>query len=213
MAKDNAADPQKLRSRRAGTTMEEMDPHDVLGVDPDAPPTEVTAAYRRQAKRWHPDRAAEADAQLRMAEVNAAYELLRAGVWQRGRRERSGPPAGRSGAWLPDAVRRALGAELLGALADGEPVGLATPAATWASPRTLLAVTDRRLLWLLDDAPVHRVRSLRFRDVEEIFQRAGRVRRGVASVHARTRSRRRIAFAELRPPTAEAIVRSVAGGA
>ena len=53
------------------------------------------------------------------------------------------------------------------ALDEGEAVALVTPAATWASPRTLLAVTDRRLLWLLDDAPTHRVRSLPYTAIAE----------------------------------------------
>jgi curved DNA-binding protein CbpA len=190
----------------------DVDPHAVLGVDADASPDEVTAAYRRQAKRWHPDRVAGAHTQLKMAEVNAAYELLRADLWQQRRRDR---PASRTpgprGSWLPDAVRRALGAELLRALDEGEPVRLVTPAATWASPHTLLVVTDRRLLWLLDDAPVHRVRSLRFRDIADIAHRPGRLRRETATLQARTRTRRRIAFAELRPDTAAAVARHVEG--
>ena len=74
----------------------------------------------------------------------------------------------------PTPLRRALGRELLGALEDGEDVAMVTPTSTWASPQALLAVTDRRLLWLLDDAPTHRVRSLRYRDVADVQQRLGR---------------------------------------
>ena len=48
---------------------------------------------------------------------------------------------------------------------------LVTPTSTWASPRAILAVTERRLLWLLDDAPVARVHSLAFRNVAEIEHR------------------------------------------
>jgi hypothetical protein len=189
-----------------------VDPHTVLGLDADASPDEVTAAYRREAKRWHPDRAPGAHTQLKMSEVNAAYELLRADLWQQRRRDRPASSAPtRSGAWLPEAVRRALGPELLAALDDGEPVRIVTPAATWASPHTLLAVTDRRLLWLLDDAPVHRVRSLRFRDVAEVAHRPGRLRRDTATLQTRTRRRRRVAFAELRPGTAAAVARHIEG--
>ena len=39
---------------------------------------EVGAAYREQAKRWHPDRGGGAQAERRMAEINVAYDLLRA---------------------------------------------------------------------------------------------------------------------------------------
>src|SRR4051812_28632681 len=54
------------------------DPYAILGVDPGAPPAELTAAYREQAKRWHPDRNGDAESERRMAQVNAAYDLLRA---------------------------------------------------------------------------------------------------------------------------------------
>ena len=106
----------------------------VLGLDPASSPQEAAAAYRRLAKEWHPDRAG-VDAARRMAEINAAYDLLRAGDWQR-RREgahartrrhqgRAHAPArrGPAGAWLSPATRRALGGELLraGARRGGRP--------------------------------------------------------------------------------------------
>ncbi|MGX6448247.1 J domain-containing protein, partial [Patulibacter sp. S7RM1-6] len=55
-----------------------VDPREVLGVGPDAGTAEVTAAFRRLAKRWHPDHAAGRDAGDRMALLNAAYAALRA---------------------------------------------------------------------------------------------------------------------------------------
>ena len=106
-------------------------------------------------------------------------------------------------------MRRALGPELVDALSPGESVRLVTPASTWASPRTILAVTDRRLLWLLDDAPVARVRTVALRDVVEVERRVRRPRKRVATVRLRTTSGRRQSFAELRPPTAAAIERHV----
>ena len=33
-----------------------MDPHSILGVPEGVDESELTAAYRAQAKRWHPDR-------------------------------------------------------------------------------------------------------------------------------------------------------------
>ena len=104
-----------------------------------------------------------------MAEVNAAYDLLRAGSFERtaeaGARGGAGArrPRAAAGGWLPPAVRRALGRELLEVLEDGEDVDYVTPTATWASARALLVVTDRRLLWLLDDVVTRRVDFVRFR--------------------------------------------------
>jgi hypothetical protein len=189
-----------------------VDPFLILGVPPGASERELAAAYRELAKEWHPDRRGAAG-QGRMAEINAAYELLRAGVREPPPAEqRTAPrrPRGRGG-WLSEPVRRALGPELLDALGAGEPVRLVTPASTWASPRTILAVTDRRLLWLLDDAPVARVRWLTFRDVVDVEQRLRRPRRRVATLHLRTHSGRRHAFSELRPHTAATIERHVRG--
>jgi len=186
-----------------------MDPHAVLGVAPGAGERELAAAYRAQAKRWHPDRAGE-DAARRMAEINTAYDLLRARAMHAPQSRAPGPATGRSrrwGSWLGEPVRRALGPELLVALNDREGVRLVTPASTWASPRSLLAVTDRRLLWLLDDVPVARVRSLPFRDVAAVGLRVHRPRRRAATLRVRTLSGRRLSFAGLRPHTAAAIER------
>jgi hypothetical protein len=192
------------------------DPFAVLGVAPDASAEEVATAYRRLAKRWHPDRAG-AQAAARMAEINAAYDLLRAERWLE-RHGRPAPPVATrrparraaAGAWLAEAVRRALGGELLRALEDCEAVAMVTPTSTWASPQALLAVTDRRLLWLLDDAPTHRVRSLRFHDVAGVEQRLGRPLRRSAVLRVRTTGGRRLTFADLRPATAAAIARHMA---
>jgi curved DNA-binding protein CbpA len=195
-----------------------VDPFAVLGVAPNASADEVAAAYRSLAKRWHPDRAEGPQAARRMAEINAAYDLLRSERWL-ARRGRSDPPPaptpsstrrGRAGAWLSEPLRRALGRELLGALEEGEDVAMVTPASTWASPQTLLAITDRRLLWLLDDAPTHRVRALRFRDVAAVEERAGRPLRRSATLRVRTSAGRKLTFADLRPATAAAIARHVA---
>jgi DnaJ-like protein len=184
-----------------------MDPYSILGLKSDADPHDVAAAYRAQAKRWHPDRGGGEEAARRMAEINAAYDMLRAELAHGARRETSKPVRrGARGTWLAEPVRRALGPELLEALADREAVRLVTPASTWASPRAVLAVTERRLLWLLDDAPVGRVRSLAFRDVQSVSLRA---RRRGATLSLRTTSGRRHSFADLRPHTAATIERHV----
>jgi hypothetical protein len=186
-----------------------VDPYSVLGVVPGAGVRDVAAAYREQAKRWHPDRGGGEEADRRMAEINAAYDLLRAQALHPAPAAAAPEPAPSRGAWLPDHVRRALGPELVAALGSGEAVRLVTPASTWASPRAVLAVTDRRLLWLLDDAPVGRVRSLPLRDVATVGLRVHRPRRRSATVTLRTVAGRRHSFAELRPHTAAAIERQL----
>jgi hypothetical protein len=191
-----------------------MDPYAVLGVRPGTPEKQIAAAYRDAAKRWHPDRSAGAEAEVRMAEINAAYDLVRAAAQHEVTASRTGgdptpaPAAGHAvrGDWLIPPLRLALGRELLGTLNVGEDVRLVTPTSTWASPRAILAVTDRRLLWLLDDAPVARVHSLAFRNVAQISHR---VRRRHAALTVRTLAGRRHVFHDLRPHTAATIERHV----
>jgi hypothetical protein len=195
-----------------------MDPYAVLGVRPGSAEKEILAAYREAAKRWHPDRAASEEAAARMAEINAAYDLVRAaaqhgtqGPWNPGEMtppKRAAARSRRKGGWLIAPLRLALGPELLDTLTDGEDVRLVTPTSTWASPRAILAVTERRLLWLLDDAPVARVHSLRFGNVAEITHR---VRRKHATLTVKTIAGKRHVFHDLRPHTAATIEEYVMG--
>lgn len=191
-----------------------VDPREVLGVAPDATPAEITAAFRRQAKRWHPDRLGGELAADRMALVNAAYAALRDPPGQSAptRTSPSRRTPSRNGDDLDPALRRALGAELRAALEPGETVGLVTPSSTWASPQTLLAVTDRRLLWLLDDVPVHRVRWLTIANIRRAWIRPIRPWRRHPLVVCEDRRGRRYGFGDLPVPTADAIVRRIAGG-
>jgi hypothetical protein len=53
---------------------------EILGLEQVATRQEISRAYRRAARRWHPDRAPEdreAEYRSRMQEVNAAYQRLR----------------------------------------------------------------------------------------------------------------------------------------
>jgi curved DNA-binding protein CbpA len=179
-----------------------MDPYAVLGVQPGSSPAEVARAYRRKAKEWHPDVRGTEDALRRMALINAAYEQIRDGRVPAPDRVSHKPRRRRAGHWLPDDMRRSLGPELLAALEEGEPVELVTTTATWASPQAVLAVTDRRLLWLLDDAISHRVRSLAFKAITAVEVKQ---RRRSSSVRVSRRRGRPIEFAELSPATASAI--------
>jgi DnaJ-class molecular chaperone len=52
------------------------DPYDVLGVPKHASAAEIKSAFRRLAKRYHPDQSKEARAKERFAEVGSAYEIL-----------------------------------------------------------------------------------------------------------------------------------------
>lgn len=56
-----------------------MDPYRVLELSPDASDEEVASAYRRLAKRWHPDvNPGDPDASRKMALLNNAHdEILR----------------------------------------------------------------------------------------------------------------------------------------
>jgi hypothetical protein len=167
----------------------DVDPHAVLGLDPGASPEEVQRAYRALAKRFHPDTAGAAAGEL-MISINAAHDLL-LGRLEEGHGNGPGPataaaepdpeaapPVEIAGDWLPPAVRRVLARELLAALEPGEQVDEVVLTATGDSHDVQLAVTDRRLLWLRDDAIMGRVRYLRHRDVAGVEERpAGRFRR------------------------------------
>jgi DnaJ-class molecular chaperone len=53
------------------------DPYDVLGVSKSASAAEIKSAFRKQAKKLHPDaNKHDPKAASRFAELNAAYEIL-----------------------------------------------------------------------------------------------------------------------------------------
>jgi curved DNA-binding protein CbpA len=96
--------------------MPKREPHDVLGVERGAGMPAVKAAWRRLARAHHPDvsagdPAAARAATARMAEINAAYDVLRQRDAERrsgvrsGRREREAAP----GASPPEAPPRRSG--------------------------------------------------------------------------------------------------------
>jgi len=175
------------------------DPYAILGVSRDAPLNEVAAAWRRLAKEWHPDLRGDAHALARMVTLNAAYEKIRA--------ERSGGPqhAGRGsstgsspredqsagqrpvprdrrqpGWWLSADVRRALGPELVRALRERERAREVVRCYAGGSS-ALLVVTEGRLVWLLDDLVLGRVRALALASIESVRRpRPRRWQRGAA---------------------------------
>ena len=56
--------------------MDERDYYAALGVKPDASADEIKKAYRRLARKFHPDVSKETDAAKKMAAVNEAYNVL-----------------------------------------------------------------------------------------------------------------------------------------
>jgi len=55
----------------------ERDPYAVLGIASSATAAEIAAAYRSRARLHHPDVSRQPDAEQRMAEINAAWAVLR----------------------------------------------------------------------------------------------------------------------------------------
>src|SRR5258708_25202832 len=76
--------------------------YEIIQVDPMAEPEVLEAAFRRLARKYHPDISALPDGAQRMKELNGAYEVLRdPGRRAAYDRERYGgrglgPPGGRS---------------------------------------------------------------------------------------------------------------------
>ncbi len=52
------------------------DAYKTLQVDPEADDEVIVAAYRRLARKYHPDTAEHEDAAVRMAAINAAWDLI-----------------------------------------------------------------------------------------------------------------------------------------
>jgi len=54
------------------------DPYKVLGVSPNATDDEIKAAYRRLAKKYHPDRnPGDKEAAKKMQQINDAYDRIK----------------------------------------------------------------------------------------------------------------------------------------
>jgi curved DNA-binding protein len=83
--------------------VEFKDYYDILGVKPDASEADIKAAYRKLARKYHPDKNKEAGAEekfkavneanevLRDAEKRRAYDQLRAGGYRQGEQFRPPP--------------------------------------------------------------------------------------------------------------------------
>ena len=59
------------------------DPYQVLGVSRDATDEQISKAYKKLAKKYHPDlNPGDAQAEEKMREINAAYDAIRSGTAQ-----------------------------------------------------------------------------------------------------------------------------------
>ncbi len=71
-------------------------PYEVLGVPKSASAAEIKSAFRKLAKKYHPDQSKEPRAKERFAEVGSAYEILgdekKRGAFDRGEIDADGKP-------------------------------------------------------------------------------------------------------------------------
>jgi curved DNA-binding protein len=57
--------------------MEYKDYYEILGVKKDAPQSDIKRAYKKLARKYHPDVSKENDAEVKFKEVGEAYEVLK----------------------------------------------------------------------------------------------------------------------------------------
>lgn len=95
------------------------DPYKVLGVDPTASDDDVKQAYRKLARKYHPDKYADGDlkelAEEKMKEVNMAYEEIQRIRSNRGSSGNSNPYGNNGGRYNYANIRRNINTGNIGA--------------------------------------------------------------------------------------------------
>jgi len=81
---------------RGNWALSMRDPYTVLGVPKTADAAEIKKAYRKLAKKYHPDQSTDAKAKDKFAEVSSAYEIIgdekKRGAFDRGEIDAEGKP-------------------------------------------------------------------------------------------------------------------------
>jgi hypothetical protein len=82
----------------------------VLGIKRNTPQVEIKSAWRKMARRWHPDMSSDPDATRQMQRINEAYEILKepgprarydAGLKLQAAAGQSAQPVIKNGQWRP----------------------------------------------------------------------------------------------------------------
>ena len=88
--------PTLLMRRAPQNGLVMRNPYDVLGVPKSASAAEIKSAFRKLAKKYHPDQSREPRAKERFAEIGSAYEILgdekKRGAFDRGEIDAEGKP-------------------------------------------------------------------------------------------------------------------------
>jgi DnaJ-class molecular chaperone len=89
------------------------DPYEVLGLAKSASAAEIKSAYRRLAKKYHPDQSKEPKAKDKFAEIGSAYEIVgdekKRGAFDRGEIDSEGKPRSQGFEGFAGAGRRRSG--------------------------------------------------------------------------------------------------------
>ncbi len=156
--------------------MAPIDPYKLLQVDPQADAEIIQVAYRKLAQRYHPDIAAGPESARRMADLNAARDLLldpaRRAAFDRSRDARGGPASDSPtpGQRPPDSSGR--GAESAAEQPPGNPSGSVLTFGRYTGwSLGEIARRDIEYLEWLDRMPIGRTYRA---ELDAILRKAGR---------------------------------------